>query len=305
MPLHILNSDWLSQNANRNYPLDDAATCTSVDEAFILPPTFLLDLVWPVHVSLGNDPRNFFIGSIVSSGDTVIVTLSYLREDNVTAVVAGSFVIAVAAHQPGAVYTVTGTGDFSDSAGNVVVGDLEGVLSQGGMYTFDIAGSRISQSCIRPNLRGVSSIRVETAEGVSDPLTGDVYLNEGRNFRITYEGNGVIRFDAVSLPDHCACDERRAVRTINGVEPDVNGNIELIGDECFEIRTAEALLRFVDLCSTSCCGCAQLEPLHRDMETWILNMQQLSSLLTKLEGKVDVGIVNALASIVNDPNCGG
>jgi hypothetical protein len=308
MPLSILNSDWLSQNANRNYPFDDGATGISADESFTLPTTFMLDLVWPVHTALGQDPQRFYLRSLVSTGDIIIGSLAYLLPDGVTSAVVGSFTIPVALHTPGGLYSIPGVDEFQDSSGRVVIGNLEGVMSQGGVYQFNLEGSRLAPACIRPNLRGVSSIRVVTGLNTAEPMVGDIQLREGRNIRLTVEDGNTIRIDAISgagLEPDCDCGSGMAIQTINGVPPDANGDFNLFGDECFDIQTVTAGLRFKDLCSQSCCGCEELTALTNDFNAYTRSLQQLESLISKLEGKVDTAMVNALASIVNDPNCGG
>jgi hypothetical protein len=308
MPLHILNSDWLSQNANRNYPLDDGATCVSDDESFTLPPGFLLDMVWPVHAALGGDPRRFFIRSMVSTGDTIIGNLSYLLDDGINQSVVGSFLVPVEAHRSGGLYAVTGVGEFSDSVGRVVIGNLEGVLAQGGLYRFGPEATRLAPAVVRPNLRGVSSIRVASAAGESDPLVGDVHLREGYNIRLTVEDGNVIRIDAVDgggLSEDCGCDTGRCIQTINGIGPDANLNFTLTGDECLNIQPMASGLKLVDLCSNSCCGCDQLTAMVNDINQYTQSLQRMEALLAKLEGKVDNATDNVLASFVNDPGRNG
>ena len=306
MALSLLDIDWLNQNANRAYPIDEAAGGVDVTGAFTLPKSFLVDLLWPVQSAFNHDCARFHLASVLTAGDTVVVHLAYTPADGAEPVAVGSFTVNRATHVRNQVYGIVGTGDFADSVGRAAVGDLTELYAHGGGLSFDLDGARIVPTCIRPNLRGVSGLVVRNGADVSDIITGDCELVAGRNVRLTVDGNRVI-IDAVadgSLNEDCGCAETGpCIQTINGVGPDPDGDFRLIGDDCL-IQTAIADgVQLEDRCSKSCCGCDELKVVVDAAAAFGEQLNQLELALTRLEGQLANAVDNILASKTNAQGC--
>ena len=97
----------------------------------------------------------------------------------------------------------------------------------------------------------------------------------------------------------CICDgdiaERSGIKTISGVGPDQQGNVELEGDDCLEIvpLAADSKIRVKDNCSKPCCGCLELQALRDDQERVRDEMLTMQNLAGRLEA-----VVSAMQSIV-------
>lgn len=306
MSLNILNLDWLNQNANRAYPLHEDATGMDTTGTFRLPKSFLVDLLWPIHISFGQDCTRFHLYSLLTAGDTVTLQIAHTSASDTTTVV-GSVVINRAQHKENSTYLIQGTGDFEDSVGQVAVGRLDEVYSQGGGYTFDLAGARLMSTCIRPNLRGVSALRVQSGNDISDLLVGDVELVEGWNVRLTVLDGNKIRIDARSdsnLREDCGCDEIGAcIKTINGVPPDAMGNFTLVGDNCITISPLANGLQLTDKCSKACCGCDELTPVVGTAESMSAQLDRLEVAIANLAAAQANFTANVLASRTNAQGC--
>jgi hypothetical protein len=306
MPLSLLDQDWLNQNANRAYPLDEAAGGADISGAFRLPKSFLVDLLWPVHAALNHDCTRFHLSSVLVAGDAVIGNISYSPSDGAASAVVGSFVVDRATHVRNNIYNIVGTGAFADSVGRVAVGDLAELYQEGGGLTFDLDGARIVPTCIRPNLRGVSGLAFRNGNDLSDLLTGDVELVAGRAVRLTVEGN-TIRIDATSdesLREDCACDVvGPCIQTINGIPPDDDNNFTLLGDECVTIEPITNGLQFLDKCSKACCGCDELKVVVDAAGGFGSQLNRLELGLDRLEAQLTNAIDNILASKTNANGC--
>jgi hypothetical protein len=307
MSLSLLDLDWLNQNANRAYPLDEEAGGRDLSGLYALPKSFLVDFLWPVHAAFGQDCARFFLSSVTTAGETVRGTVSYSPSDDDEALAVGVFSVDRATHVRNRVYPVIGQGEFADSVGRAAVGDLADLYAEGGSLVFDLAGGRLNPTCVRPNLRGVSGLIVENAGAAGDLLTGDVELVAGRGVRLAVlEGNRV-RIDATSdesLREDCACDAAGlCVQTINGVPPDANGDFRLVGDDCLEIEAVSHGLQLLDRCSRSCCGCDELKVVVDAAASFGEQLNQLEIATQRLESQLANSVDNILASRINAAGC--
>jgi len=130
-------------------------------------------------------------------------------------------------------------------------------------------------------------------------------LKEGRNIRLTYEGDDTIRIDAidgVNLIDPTICADALPVpgpiRTINGIPPDVNGNFVLDPSDCLTIDPGTAMLTLKDTCSKSCCGCNELEQLMTGLSSVESQIAALKSQIQSVEAQQSQLIANLVSSIV-------
>lgn len=306
MSLNIWNSDWLNQNANRAFPVHEDCTGMDISGTFALPREFIVDLLWPIHTSLGQECDRFHLYSVVASGDTVTINVAYTNKADITAVI-GSATINRNSHKMNMTYLLQGVGEFKDSVGFITIGRLDTVYSQGGGYRFDLAGAALVPTCIRPNLRGVSSLRVQSGNDLSDLMTGDVELLEGWNVRLTVEPGNKIRIDARSdanMREDCECDDARTcIKTINGVPPDASGNFTLVGDQCLTLNPITNGLQFIDECSSSCCGCDELTVVIDATEEMSGQIDKVEMANERIQSALNNMVANILASKTNAQGC--
>lgn len=302
------NLEWLNHNASRKYPL--TADATSLDQSgdFELPNDFLVALYLAVPVSVSVEPSRFYLRTLDISGVGFGIVIGYDDPSGAFDVAGAS--IARASFAVNQVYRLTGVGDFYDVTGHLMLGHLDNLdLQPTGRYTFDPDGGRLEPDCIRPMLRGISGVRVQNGNNISELVFGDITLNAGPNTLLTQSGNQ-ITFSAVAgenLNEPCACDDAATlgdpILTINGQGPDASGNIPILGDECLEIVLESGGIRIIDNCSKPCCGCAELEVLTRELERSKLQLkalEQLSDLLNQRTEQMDRVV---LGSRLNDQPC--
>lgn len=295
MPLNIWNLEWLNHNTQRSYPIADWATKESTESSAVkLPDDFILALSIGVNSAHSIDIDGFYIKSVLVMDTGCSVVLGYNGADvAITHIRAGSDQIT---------YTLTGLGDFDDIVGYIAINPNSSIM-QGlsGYYNFTRNATCIEPDCIRPMIKTISSISVYTdAFSKGEMLYGDIILKAGANMDIRVSKNedesATIVFSAIDgsgLTDECDCavdKDKVPIKSINGVEADENGNIQLVGSPnttCLSVSTEGNSIVIEDTCSTPCCGCAELDALYDNVKDMINGATTLRNAIENVAAKQD------------------
>lgn len=296
----IWNIEWLNENSQRAYPLASDASLQDTTGSFTIPRDFIVDFVWPVQASTAIDPAKFHISKLVIFGAGVSISIAY------SGTVIGSVAIASDGFTRNSEFIIQGRGDYADTIGKIVIGSLEAILQSAGSYLFTESTARFETTTIRPNLRGISSIRLLNGTELSEPIYGDIILQAGTNCKLdalpavgeaTY-----IKISAISGEGtiaECVCGENEdapEIRTINGIGPDVNSNINLLGDDCIEITSESGKISIKDKCSKPCCGCDELEVITSTLDNVLRQANALENLASRLDTNMLALQTNLLSS---------
>jgi hypothetical protein len=287
------NLQWLNHNSQRSYPLTDWATKYDTTKTIKMPDSFILALYLPIASGAAVDAKNFFISKLTIATTGFVVVLSYTDGASVVDVAAAT--IAKSAHAPNQSYAVGGIGNFDDSVGQIVVGNLDEISAlPAGMYTFNYADGAIETDAIRPMLRAVNRLRVYNNNEYSDYIYGDVTLVAGVNIKIdvaTVEDTTEITINAISdagLNQECICATQRegtCIKCINGVCSE-DGNFTFANDACVTIEAIPGGLTFSDTCATPCCGCAELDAVTSQINRFGDGVASLQNFVTRLNAEV-------------------
>lgn len=314
MAIEVRMQDWLNANAVRSYPLCDDATQTDVTGTFRLPRSLVVELRLSVHAGLNIDPARFHLKSIGIFGSGITLVIGYTTPTQ-TLLVASAMIPRALVTKRNVPFRLGGLGDFYDVVGHVVIGSLDELQQQpAGQWEFDLAGGRLEQDAIVPNIRNITSIQVQNGTEISEPYYGNIVLQAGKNMRITPVTTPtatVIVFDAINStglnePYVCA-DQNLAtyVRTINSIPPAPDGNFTLLSkSDCLKIEPIDAGLQFQDTCSEPCCGCKELETVTRALEQFGEQKTTLENFLVSLEARVTQMDQVVLGSRLGDRGCG-
>ena len=272
MSLNIWNLEWLNHNAQRSYPITEWATkeCTESSDV-LLPDDFILALSLSIQGCHSLDIDSFYIKSILVMETGCTIIIGYNGND-----VAVTHILA---NQEQSTYALTGLGSFSDVRGYIAVNpDSKIMKGFSGYYNFTKEATQLEPDCIRPMIKSISSITVYSDDfSNAQVMYGDVVFRAGANMdiRISTDGDnhGLLMFSAIDgsgLNEECPCDienkERPTLRSINGVIPDENGNINLIGSNCLSITSDSNGITLTDTCAEPCCGCAELDALYDNVK---------------------------------------
>jgi hypothetical protein len=308
--------EWLNSNSQRSYPISDSATKLDQTSTFRIPDSFILGLYFPVNASVNIEAERFFIYSIAVFATGASLALGYDDGAGNTAIVANT-VVPFDTHTEYKSYALVGSGDYSDSAGKVVFGKLEELLNlPSGQYFFDYQGSKLDTDCIRPVLRGVTSVVLVNGNDRSEKLTGVLELVAGTNMQLSVSYTAgqptQILFNAVSgegLSKSCVCTDDSAIapciRTINGISPTAAGDFTILTDSCLSITGESNGVRIADVCSKPCCGCSELEAVTSDLTRFGDAALTFQNYLNRLEGSVNRMNLTVLGSRLGDAVCSG
>ena len=307
------NLEWLNHNGQRNYPLADDATGLDDSGSFKLPDDFLVELDLPVHAGLNVDPARFFVKHVgaFETGFSVVVGYQPASGDAVTVATA---LVARQTHTRNRSYALGGVEPYDDTAGKVVVGRLDTIDEQpAGFWTFELESTRLDPDAVRPMIRGVSALVLVNGTGRSVPVRGHVELVAGTNVRLTpllADGLNAVRIDAVSgagLVEDCVCEGDAAlgdpVRSINGVAPDENGNLNITSGTCTQVDPIANGVRISDICSKPCCGCPEVEAITRDLERFGAQAAGAQAFMDQLRQSAATMDSIILGSKLNDKGC--
>ena len=314
MPNNLFNIEWLNANGQRKYPLADHAQPVDVTGTFTLPTDFIVGLDLPVHAGLDVESHRFFVRNVgvyvngfsiaigyqPASGEPSIVAVASISRDQVT---------------ENSVWNMAGVNTFADTGGKITIGQLVGIDEQpGGFFTFDAAATPVEADCVRPMIRGVSSIRVTNGAETSEPMYGDIELVAQSNFQLTpvivAGQDPQIRMSAIAgegLNEGCVCvgndDEAPPIRRINGIPPTPAGDFTLLGNDCLKVNGIENGIRLDDTCSAPCCGCEELTAITTNLTTLFGQQQTMSGYLTRLETQLISLTQVVLGSKISDGGC--
>lgn len=306
--------EWLNANSVRSYPLAVDATKTDQSGSFKLPDSLILALYFPVSSSYNVEAENFYIKEITVFSTGLSLTVGYSDGSGEPPSVA-SAAMSFADHYEYRSYPLIGTGDYEESVGKIVFGKLDDLKAlSSGYFIFDYADGKLDTDCVRPVIRGVSSIRVVNVNDVSEKLTGVVELVAGTNMQLSViQASGQptkIRFDAISgegLSKDCVCTGDNAnapcIKTINGVPPTEAGDFTITTEQGFNITTQGNGLALTDISSNPCCGCVELEAVTRDLTKFGDAALTLQNYLNRLEGSVNRMNLTVLGSRLGDAPC--
>lgn len=285
--------DWLAQNSLRRFPLADDSSTKDTTDTFTLPDDLIVDFILPVSTAINYDPDGFLLREVAVFGQGVVLTFAYTA-DNVTFSEVGRVSVS-ASHKPNTSYFLNGTGSFFDSVGRVTIGRLDSVMELAGSFTFDLNGGRLVSTTIRPDVRGVSSLRVRNGSDLSDPIYGDVELVAGANISLQAVDESTIRINAVSgenLNIDCGClttaDRSTApcVRTINGVTANSQGDIQVVGFDCLSIESGQNSIVFKDACAQPCCTNNDISRVTEDLSRLISDVRTQGFTMSQFETRL-------------------
>lgn len=224
--------EWLDQNVNKTFPFANAAVTEKLSTA-----VFTDMLIQIVGAGVGD----VFVKSITNSSDQLLVQFAV----NVSGTVIDMTNAVVVPKTDDDFQSIEFTCNSADNAvvmtGELTTGLSEAVNNISGIIELDQTTGRIYDGCI------VRADALLCRLVVDDKIiAGDVELVAGDGIEITPEiaadGSAKIYIDVAAydvskenieitsdrdILDTITANAGRAVRSINGIRPDVNGNIDL------------------------------------------------------------------------------
>ena len=314
MPLATWNLQWLNHNAQRAYPLVDWGSKQDQTGSITIPNSFMVALYFPLHAGHNVEAHKFFIKMLGIYPTGYNIGIGY-DDGSANPPVVGTVNIAKSTHTENRSYAVAGVDDFDDSVGKVAIGVLAEIDQlPPGQYIFDYEEAGLETDCIRPQIRGITSLAVVTASGeVSDRVYGDIELVAGENMQINLsQVDGLasrIIFNAIEgegLNEDCVCEHvtaEQCITSINGIPPLPDGNFRIVGDDCLEVTPISHGIQLVDSCSQPCCGCEELEALIDQIDRFADGVVTLQNFMERLAAEVEEMGQVVIGSKLGDSGC--
>lgn len=272
--------DFHNENSLRSYPIKDGLSRTSTDGLFTIPDDFLVDMVLAVSAEAS---QQFYISKLTNTNDTVLITVS-----DGSNVVAGSFNIQLANHQPGTDYVFTPSEAFAGANGKCTVWDTTGMRAAPlGSYSFVKQATELCMRVVVPCLTAIKRLTFVDANGLQQTLTGNVTVEGESNLRFRYE-NSQLYMDAgegLGLNKDCTTLSP-PIRTINGVEPDANGDFVIVPADCSALEPITNGLIMKDTCAKPCMGCTELSELTDRAAAVESDLLKLKTFVDDINAKV-------------------
>jgi len=257
------NAEWLNENTQRKYPLHEAASAKDTSGGFTLPDNFIVDMAIGVNATITTNPELFYISQVGVFSGGITVSFAY------NGVVFSTVNITVSTFTKYSTYRINGTGDYEAIRGWVTIGEIDEILKYGGAWSFDAAGAMLTLRAIVPDIKSIASITVVNGSEESTPLTGAITLRAGQNMTFAVDLSGaspevtMSAANGLNLESECECNNLDnlppCIRSINGVVPSEEGNIQLIGSTCIDFTNGDSIITIKDECSEPCCDCRELE----------------------------------------------
>jgi hypothetical protein len=249
--------DWTTLNSLRRYPIREGSSATSSDEEFTIPDTLIVDFTLCADSSVSS---RFYISKIVNKLSSVLIQVS-----DFLGVVVGTVEVVKSTHQQDDDYYLTATTDYIGANGKISIGKMDELAFQpAGTFTFENTATEFEPRTIVPGLKRLARMTFSDATNGTYSMTNNVTLAARNNLKFTYlPGSDKVVLDAGdNLGLSKICTTSTCIQSINGVIPDADGNISLLGLECLKIsNTSQYTLDISDTCCTPCSGCDDLETL--------------------------------------------
>jgi len=316
MAQSIIFPEWLNANSLRNYPIRENSSRTDISGSFTIPN----DLIVSAQFNYSRDylAGQFYISKIIVSDKTVKIFISFIMSSEAAVPrEIGSVNIAVDDFEKFSYFSFSGQGEDSAVLGSLGIGDVYSTINAGiGEFLFDLSATTFEANTQFVSIPALKTVEVYNAD---DQLlyraTEILKLREGENIKLTYvppqnnsgDPYGSIRIDAINgqnlvSPNDCENVTEYlppCIRRVNGVTPNSDGTIFLVGSDCIDILDLPTshTLELSDTCSESCCGCIELQALTDALEKLKEQEQTIRDLINSTQSQQSELLANIISNL--------
>lgn len=281
----ISNQEWLNSNSNRVYPFREGASLSNGTDS--IPKDFILDMI----LSGTNEQLIYRINYIEILSGAIQIGLSdssgsFLGFVNIVTPVTSKYLVQF--FQPIAGVSVRGKVTFGPGISEV------SSWSEG-RHLFGFSSSTLEDSILVPTPALPNVVTSLAKFGDTERLfTGDVKLIEGSGISIQPVApmNGFI-FSAAKVfkadcPEDLAKLDRcqRCIKTINGILPREDGNIDIVGTEHISVTNDSAnhqiFISFNGDVNCCCIACDELDTLQQQVTQLQNGVNTMSAIVNQI-----------------------
>ncbi|HBT77024.1 MAG TPA: hypothetical protein DEB39_08880, partial [Planctomycetaceae bacterium] len=236
------NLSWNQFNQARRFPLLFGCNPVSRDGHFMIPDDLLVGLYLSYGLGHGlDDPGGFYLGSLLYWRTGLSLAIHYCGPgDEAGATIAETTIDLTSERRTASLLGLNRRFFY----GHVVFGTFSGLEKQpAGQWLFQPDAAPIDPFCIRPTVSEISALYVQNAGKTLGPFYGDITLAAGERITLSVRSaDGLLQCledppseTGTEVVIHADADGGNGgasgspVETINGVEPDENGNVTILG----------------------------------------------------------------------------
>lgn len=283
--------DWSSLNALRRYPIREGASVTSADGYFRIPDNLITDIT----VCASSDvTKRFYISKVTNKISSVVIEISDFNDN-----VAGTAEIAVEGHiQDKDYYFSINEESYAGANIKITIGSLNELVNQpAGIFSFASSSTELEPRTIVPGLKGIDRIIFVDSEKKPYALSGDVTIITRDNLKFSEESSDVYLDAGDDLGLNKTCVLSNCVKTINGVTPNSDGDIGLLGVNCLRVSNpVNYTIELEDTCCTPCSGCDELETLTERLTSLENNFLTLKDNYNSLDNQLTMYLATVNSS---------
>lgn len=249
------NLDFLNQNTLRAFPIREITTRSSVDDRFVIPDDFLVDLIMAIDSDVTS---RYYISEIINLPEQILISIS-----NQAGSLIGNFTVVQNAHTLYKEYYLAPTAEFAGANAKLVVAKLDSLRSlPTGTFNFDLSDTEFETRTILPMPTGITRLVFEDDNDNLFSATGNVKMLARLNLRFRKEGQTVYLDAGNGLGLNLICEAAGpAIKTINHIPPTSDGNFNVSFLDCDSIEATTNGIILSDSCNKPCLGCDEISQL--------------------------------------------
>jgi hypothetical protein len=287
--------DWLSLNALRRYPLREGVSALSNNNYFSIPDSLITDIT----ICASSDvSKRFFISKIINKISSLVIEISDFSN-----IVVGTLEIIASSHTEDKDYYFTINEESYVGANiKITIGSLKDLNTQpAGIFDFAAIATEFEPRTVIPGIRGIDRMIFIDSEKKPYGLSGDVTIITRDNLKFSEEAADIYLDAADDLGLNKACALTNCVKTINGVSPNSDGDIGLLGVNCIRISNpVDYTIELEDTCCTPCSGCDELETLTDRLTSLENNFLTLKDNYNLLDSQLTTYLATVNSSCVGN-----
>ena len=164
---------------------------------------------------------------------------------------------------------------------------------------FQIPAAEFLGSCVMLAHPIVTSITYDNVDKNNQPIPGNAYVHTGNSkiearYNCNIENNNIDILRGAGAGLYDICPERNAIVQINGVGADANGNINLIGDQCYNRVDEVGKVTFDHTCNARCT--------ESHIAAYVYYTNRLKDAMAQLLEYASTGVDSVQANLVNAIN---
>ncbi|GIW89580.1 MAG: hypothetical protein KatS3mg109_0012 [Pirellulaceae bacterium] len=295
----IRNLEWLDRGSDSRYPLQSGATAKDRTGVFEIPNDFLASLYIAVPADLDMQLETARVGELIQARSQIIVR--FFATINGSDVQFAQMTIGRLQAEKQikaigyALGLVTGVGSYSAVKGQAAIARMSIIDQPLGKFEFDYDGAGLDIDVLRPNIRFVSAVDVETQSGGFSRIDGPLRLRAGDNVQLRLvqeDGEPVVYFDALDGSQfnkqlECELGDLPPIRTINGIPGGPDRAVDIEQGRCLEASVTGSALGLRNECSEPCASCEEAETLKSAIDPLVEQIPTLVNFISRLEAAID------------------